>query len=97
MIAVSTLAGLHILDFFGISMASFQVVVGMLLLTSSLSMLNAQPTEAKSNVEEMHDVAEMSAMRTSIAVLPPTIPLLTGQGKFLPVMNISSFREIMKR
>ena len=59
-------------------MASFQVVGGMLLLTSSLSMLNAQPAEATSNVEEMHDAAEMSAMRTSIAVLPLTIPLPTG-------------------
>lgn len=42
-IAVSALMGLHILDFFGISLASFQVGGGMLLLTSSLAMLNARP------------------------------------------------------
>ena len=54
-IAVSALMGLHILDFFGISLASFQVGGGMLLLTSALAMLNA-----------------------SIAVVPLTIPLLTG-------------------
>ena len=73
-IAISAVAGLHILEFFGISLASFQVGGGMLLLTSALSMLNAQPAEAKSNEEEMHD----AAARASIAVVPLTIPLLTG-------------------
>lgn len=73
-IAVSALMGLHILEFFGISLASFQVGGGMLLLTSSLAMLNAQPAEAKSTVEEVSD----AAARASIAVVPLTIPLLTG-------------------
>ncbi|MDD2845745.1 MAG: MarC family protein [Rhodoferax sp.] len=73
-IAVCALMGLHILEFFGISLASFQVGGGMLLLTSALAMLNAQPAEAKSNAEEMHD----AAARASIAVVPLTIPLLTG-------------------
>ncbi|MDO8319044.1 MarC family protein [Rhodoferax sp.] len=73
-IAVCALMGLHILAFFGISLASFQVGGGMLLLTSALAMLNAQPAEAKSNEEEMHD----AAARASIAVVPLTIPLLTG-------------------
>ena len=48
----------------------------MLLLTSSLAMLNAQPAEAKSAQADMSD-ADMAA-RTSIAVVPLTIPLLTG-------------------
>jgi multiple antibiotic resistance protein len=73
-IATCALMGLHILEFFGISLASFQVGGGMLLMTSSLAMLNAQPAEAKSNAEEMHD----AAARASIAVVPLTIPLLTG-------------------
>lgn len=73
-IAVCALMGLHILEFFGISLASFQVGGGMLLMTSALAMLNAQPAEAKSNAEEMH----AAAARASIAVVPLTIPLLTG-------------------
>jgi multiple antibiotic resistance protein len=73
-IAICALMGLHILEFFGISLASFQVGGGMLLMTSALAMLNAQPAEAKSNEEEMHD----AAARASIAVVPLTIPLLTG-------------------
>ena len=73
-IAICAVMGLHVLEFFGISLASFQVGGGMLLLTSALAMLNAQPAEAKSNAEEMHD----AAARASIAVVPLTIPLLTG-------------------
>ena len=77
-IAVSALAGLHILDFFGISLASFQVGGGMLLLTSALNMLNAQPAEAKPASHELEDGAAKAAMGASIAVVPLTIPLLTG-------------------
>jgi multiple antibiotic resistance protein len=73
-ITTCALMGLHILEFFGISLASFQVGGGMLLMTSALAMLNAQPAEAKSNAEEMND----AAARASIAVVPLTIPLLTG-------------------
>jgi len=77
-IAVSALAGLQILEFFGITLASFQVGGGMLLLTSALNMLNAQPAEAKTNTHELEDGAEKAAMGASIAVVPLTIPLLTG-------------------
>ena len=73
-IAVSALMGLHILQFFGISLASFQVGGGMLLLTSALAMLNARPAESRTTEEEAHD----AAARASIAVVPLTIPLLTG-------------------
>ena len=76
-IATSALLGLQILAFFGISLASFQVGGGMLLLTSALSMLNAQPAEARSNVSEV-DAEQRAAVGASIAVVPLTIPLLTG-------------------
>lgn len=77
-IAVSALVGLQILEFFSISLASFQVGGGMLLLTSALNMLNAQPAEAKPHTHELQDGAEKAAMGASIAVVPLTIPLLTG-------------------
>ena len=73
-IAACALAGLQILDFFGISLASFQVGGGMLLLMSAMAMLNAQPAEAKTTRQEVRDAAS----RASIAVVPLTIPLLTG-------------------
>ncbi|MBI5275138.1 MAG: NAAT family transporter [Burkholderiales bacterium] len=77
-IAGSALLGTGILAFFGISLASFQVGGGMLLLTSALNMLNANPAEAKPNTGELQDGAAKAAMGASIAVVPLTIPLLTG-------------------
>ena len=77
-IAGSALLGTRILDFFSISVASFQVGGGMLLLTSALNMLNAKPAEAKPTTNEMAEGAEKAAMGASIAVVPLTIPLLTG-------------------
>jgi multiple antibiotic resistance protein len=75
-IGVSALAGLKIIEFFGISLASFQVGGGLLLLMSSLQMLNAQPAEArKDDLAEGGDKADAGA---SIAIVPLTIPLLTG-------------------
>ena len=77
-IAACALLGIRILEFFGISLASFQVGGGMLLLTSSLNMLNAKPAEAKPASNELEAGAEKAAMGDSIAVVPLTIPLLTG-------------------
>jgi multiple antibiotic resistance protein len=77
-IATSALLGLQILDFFSISLASFQVGGGMLLLLSAMNMLNAQPAEAKPQTHELEDGAAKAAMGASIAVVPLTIPLLTG-------------------
>ncbi len=75
-IAVSALAGLRIIEFFGISLASFQVGGGTLLLISSLAMLDARPAESKpADVTEGNEKIDAGA---SIAVVPLTIPLLTG-------------------
>ncbi len=75
-IAVSALAGLKIIEFFGISLASFQVGGGMLLLISALQMLNAQP--AGTSREELSEADTKLDAGASIAVVPLTIPLLTG-------------------
>ena len=77
-IAASALLGVQILEFFGISLASFQVGGGMLLLTAALSMLNAETPQTKTNSDELHDAEERAAQGASIAVVPLTIPLLTG-------------------
>jgi len=81
-ITACALLGLQVLDFFGISLASFQVGGGMLLLNSALSMLNAQPAEARTTQEEVDD----ASARTSIAVVPLTIPLLTGPASMSTVV-----------
>lgn len=98
-IAVSALLGLQILDFFNISLASFQVGGGLLLMTSSLSMLNAQPAEAKSNADEIQDASERAAVGSSIAVVPLAIPLLTGPASMSTVViyadRAKSFWQLM--
>ena len=75
-IAVSALVGLQILEFFGISLASFQVGGGLLLLMSALQMLNAQPAESRA--QDVDEGASRADAGASIAVVPLTIPLLTG-------------------
>ncbi|PPE68305.1 MarC family protein [Caldimonas thermodepolymerans] len=75
-VSVSALAGLKIIQFFGISIASFQVGGGMLLLISSLQMLQAQPAETRK--EDVAEGATRADAGASIAVVPLTIPLLTG-------------------
>jgi multiple antibiotic resistance protein len=75
-IAVSALAGLQIIEFFGISLASFQVGGGILLLLSSLQMLNARPAEGRS--EDVSEGRSKLDAGASIAIVPLTIPLLTG-------------------
>ena len=83
-IAVSALAGLKIIHFFGISLASFRVGGGMLLLLSALAMLNAQPAETRpGDVDEANRKVDAGA---SIAVVPLTIPLLTGPATISTMM-----------
>jgi len=75
-IAVSAVAGLRMIEFFNISLASFQVGGGTLLLIASLQMLNAQPAETRPT--DVAEGAERADQGASIAVVPLTIPLLTG-------------------
>lgn len=81
-IAVSALVGLDVLEFFSISLPGFQVGGSLLLLISALSMINAQPAEAKTNESEVQAATE----RAGIAVVPLAIPLLTGPAAISTVM-----------
>jgi multiple antibiotic resistance protein len=75
-VAISAVAGLRIIEFFGITIASFQVGGGLLLLISSLNMLNAQPAESRP--QDADEGAAKVETGASIAVVPLAIPLLTG-------------------
>jgi multiple antibiotic resistance protein len=83
-IAVSALLGLKILEFFGISLASFQVGGGLLLLMSSIQMLHAQPAESRP--QDVDEGASRADSGASIAVVPLTIPLLTGPASISTVV-----------
>lgn len=75
-ISLSALLGLQIIGFFGISLASFQVGGGLLLLMSAIQMLGAEPAESKA--QDIDEGAHRADTGSSIAVVPLTIPLLTG-------------------
>lgn len=75
-VSVSALAGLKIIEVFGISIASFQVGGGTLLLISALQMLSAQ--QAETTPEDVSEGQEKADAGASIAVVPLAIPLLTG-------------------
>jgi multiple antibiotic resistance protein len=75
-IAVSAVAGLKIIAFFGISVASFQVGGGLLLLMSAINMLNSNQAENRGS--DVGDGQAKAEAGNSIAVVPLTVPLLTG-------------------
>lgn len=77
-ISACALLGLQVLEFFNISLQSFQVGGGLLLLISAMNMLNARPAEDRPHEATLEAGAEKAATGHSIAVVPLTIPLLTG-------------------
>src|SRR3989344_4593474 len=75
-LAVSVFLGDRILDFFSISIASFQVGGGILLLLIAISMMHGKQSYTRQTPEEAIAVAE----RETIAIVPLSIPLLAGPG-----------------
>lgn len=79
---VVMLTGETVLRFFGISIASFRVGGGILLLLIAISMLHAKTSPAKHTEEEAIDSSE----RDSVAVVPLAIPILAGPGAISTVI-----------
>ncbi|MDY0360855.1 MAG: YchE family NAAT transporter [Desulforegulaceae bacterium] len=81
---VSLVSGEAILKIFGISMASFRVVGGVLVLLMAFSMLQAKVSPAKQTQEEA-EILE-STIKENIAVVPLGIPLMAGPGAISTVI-----------
>jgi multiple antibiotic resistance protein len=75
-LAVSAVLGDKILAFFSISIPSFQVGGGILLMLIAISMMHGKLSEARQTKEEAIAVAD----RHAIAIVPLSIPLLAGPG-----------------
>lgn len=75
-LTLAVFLGDSILDFFGISIPSFQVGGGILLLLMAVSMLHARQSGTRQTPEELQVAAE----REAVAVVPLSIPLLAGPG-----------------
>lgn len=81
-IALFALVGDSLLKFLGISLGSFQLAGGLLVIMIALALMNAKPTPSKATEEE----AEEATHRANIAVVPMAIPLLTGPGAISTVI-----------
>lgn len=78
----SLVAGELVLAFFGITIASFRVGGGVLVMLIAISMLYARESQERQTVDE----AVESAARDSVAVVPLSIPLLAGPGAISAVI-----------
>ncbi|MEO8418586.1 MAG: NAAT family transporter, partial [Methylophilaceae bacterium] len=72
----SAFFGDRILEFFSISIPSFQVGGGILLMLIAISMMHGKQSYARQTPEEAQEVAD----RQVIAIVPLSIPLLAGPG-----------------
>ena len=75
-LAASTFFGDQILAFFSISIPSFQVGGGILLMLIAISMMHGKQSHSRQTPEEAEAVAE----REVVAIVPLSIPLLAGPG-----------------
>lgn len=75
-LTISAFFGDLILDFFGVTIPSFQVGGGILLMLIAISMMHGKQSGARQTPEEAQTLAE----REVIAIVPLSIPLLAGPG-----------------
>jgi multiple antibiotic resistance protein len=80
--------GEPLLRFFGISIASFRVGGGILVLLMAISMMNARVSLVKQTPEESKEAEE----KDNVAVVPLAIPLLAGPAAISTVI-IFAHRE----
>ncbi|MCB9480312.1 MAG: YchE family NAAT transporter [Desulfobacteraceae bacterium] len=88
---ISLVSGEAILKIFGISMASFRVAGGILILLMAFSMLQAKVSPAKQTQEEA-EILE-SNIKENIAVVPLGIPLMAGPGAISTVILYAQKHE----
>lgn len=72
----SLFLGDAILQLFGISIDSFRIAGGILVVTIAMSMISGKLGEDKQNKQEKSE----SAIRESIGVVPLALPLMAGPG-----------------
>lgn len=75
-LTLAAFVGDGMLSFFGISIPSFQVGGGILIMLISISMMHGKQSGTRQTAEEAQSMAE----REVIAIVPLSIPLLAGPG-----------------
>jgi multiple antibiotic resistance protein len=93
-LAVFTLLGKYIFNFFNIGIDSFRVAGGIIILLIAIDMVRGQTSPMKITDKEKADHME----REQVGIIPLGIPLLTGPGAITTVMiataeNDSGFND----
>lgn len=73
---ISLFLGDSILQLFGISIDSFRIAGGILVVTIAMSMISGKLGEDKQNKQEKSE----TAIRESVGVVPLALPLMAGPG-----------------
>lgn len=92
-LAVSALIGEFVLKIFGISISSFQIGGGILLSVIAYGMMFANDSQHTQKSEEEEEARRKG---DSIAIVPLTIPLLTGPGSMsLCIITASKYHSVV--
>lgn len=89
-IAIFTLAGETILNILGISLGSFRVAGGLLVLLIAIGMMNGSGNIAKPTVDSSDEVKGSAFQGTKMAVVPLSIPMIIGPGGISTVIIYSA-------
>lgn len=81
-LAVAAVGGEPLLGLFGITLASFRIGGGILILLMAIAMLHAKRSGAKGSAEESAEAVD----RQDIAVVPLGLPMLAGPGSISTVI-----------
>ena len=88
-LVVSAVVGEALLRVFGISIASFRVGGGILLMLMAVSMMQARQSRSRQTPEEAIEAED----KDNIAVVPLAIPLLAGPGSISTVIIYASLSQ----
>jgi multiple antibiotic resistance protein len=83
-LAIFAAGGVYILHFFGISIGSFRIAGGVLLLLLAIDMLRAQSSRQRTTPEEEAEGID----KPDVSIFPLAIPMLSGPGSFATVMML---------
>ena len=86
---VSTVVGEDLFDILGISLPSFRIAGGILILIMGINMLHAKRSGTRATEEEITEAME----KNDISVFPLGIPLIAGPGAISTVILFSTGRH----
>lgn len=85
-LTVFTLVGNYIFNLFSISIGTFRMAGGLLLLLTAVDMVRAKPSAMRSTLEEQ----EESAQKDEVAIVPLGIPILAGPGSIATALILAA-------